>query len=138
MAIDGYGNGKVDPGARPDAETITNDKGGLQSKLAGRYDLIPGEALTRVAAVFGYGAQKYAVNNWRAIDYHEHINHAAMHLAAILADDDADDHLGHLLCRVMMAVATEDTEHEFTNIHTGPADKFETITSISDGTRLKP
>ena len=112
----------IDAGALPNGDVHTNERGGMQSALEGRYDLIPGEALTRLAKVVAAGAKKYAPNNWRAIAYKDHISHAVMHLAAMLSDDQSDDHLGHALCRLAFAVAVEDSQHQFTSIETGAAE----------------
>jgi hypothetical protein len=99
-----------------DAEITTNEQGGKQSKTVGRFELTPGEAWIRLAQVVEYGAERYAPNNWRLIPYESHINHALQHLAALLADDTSDDHLGHALCRLAFAVAVEKLDYKFTEI----------------------
>ena len=88
-------------------DTIVNAAGGAQSMLHGAPHLIPAEALLRLNQVVGYGARKYAPNNWRKIPYEEHISHALEHLFLLLDGDLNDDHLGHALCRLAFAVATE-------------------------------
>jgi Domain of unknown function (DUF5664) len=123
----------VDSGAAPDAPVIANAKGGMQSKLEGRYDLIPGEALVRLANVVGLGARKYAVNNWRAIEYEAHLNHALMHLVALMNGDRSDDHLGHALCRLAFAVATEDPDHDFKRVTVGLAATELVPLTVSNG-----
>src|SRR5439155_8648596 len=97
----------------PDAEIVTNAAGGKQSKTVGRFDLMGGKALMRVAKVLEYGAGRYSPNNWRKIPYESHINHAIQHLAALLDDNKEDDHLGHAFCRLMMAIETENPYFEF-------------------------
>ena len=97
-------------GVGPEAETVTNEKGGRQSRTVGAFHLIGGKSLFRLAGVLEYGATKYKVNNWRLISYEDHLNHALQHLAALLAGDRQDDHLGHAFCRLMMAIETEDPE----------------------------
>ena len=63
-----------------------------------------------IGKVLQEGAKKYPVGNWRLIPREQHINHALIHLVAILAKDTQDDHLEHAICRLMMAIATKETE----------------------------
>jgi len=86
-------------------EIITNEQGGQQSKLPYRFDLTDPLADLKLAEVLAYGAEKYAIDNWRLIDIESHLNHAMAHIAAFKAGDNTDDHLGHALCRLHMAVA---------------------------------
>ena len=88
-------------------ELVVNEAGGAQSALYGAPHLIPAEALLRLNEVVGYGAKKYAANNWRRIPYEEHISHALEHLFLLMNGDQSDDHLGHALCRLAFAVAME-------------------------------
>lgn len=67
-------------------------------------------ALIEIGKVLQYGAEKYEPNNWRLIPQEEHINHALIHLYAHILGDEQDNHIGHCLCRLMMAYATEPTE----------------------------
>jgi hypothetical protein len=97
-------------GVGKDAPIHTNEKGAKQSASPYRCDLLDGPAILRLAAVLKYGADKYAPNNWRGIPTNDHINHALVHIFAYLAGDTQDDHLGHFLCRAMMAVAIEEQE----------------------------
>jgi hypothetical protein len=94
-------------GVGKDTETTTNENGGMQSLSPYRFDLIPPEAMFRVAEVFAYGATKYAPDNWRKIKSDDHLNHLFQHLYAYMAGDRQDDHLGHALCRMMMFVTME-------------------------------
>lgn len=87
--------------------TVTNTEGGKQSATLGRFDLIPGEALVRLAQVFEEGAQKYSPGNWKKIPGYQHLNHALEHLAMLELGRDDEDHLGHALCRISMAVWAE-------------------------------
>ena len=98
MSIEGVG---------PETAITTNEKGGKQSDTPYRFDLIDAKAMFRLAQVMAYGAKRYAPNNWRLITKEDHINHALQHLYAYLAGDKQDDHLGHALARIMMAVALE-------------------------------
>ena len=107
---------------QPGVEIDINEHGGAQSKIDGRYDMIPGEALTTLAQVFGLGATRYARNNWRRIPFEDHINHALNHLSLLLSDasDKDEDHLAHALCRLAMAVAKRDPEAPFSFKEVGP------------------
>ena len=91
--------------ASPDAQTTTNERGGSQSLIEVRFDLIDGPALFEMAKVLHTGAVKYGENNWRKIDIPDHLNHLIMHAYAYLADDKSDDHLSHIMCRSMFAQA---------------------------------
>lgn len=98
-----------------DAPMIVDANGGRQSKTVGRFDLVPGEAVIRIAQVCELG-EHHGHNNWRRIAYESQINHALQHLMALLADDTSDDHLGHALTRLAYAVAVEKKGFKFTAI----------------------
>jgi len=87
------------------SKTSKNEKGGLQSKVEFRFDLIDPAAFFDLASVLHEGAKKYSIDNWRLISTEEHLNHALMHIYAYLMGDKQDNHLGHALCRTMMADA---------------------------------
>lgn len=91
-------------------EIVVNEHGGAQSKLHGSPRLIPPEALLRLNEVVGYGALRYAENNWRRIPFEEHLSHALEHLFLLMNGDASDDHLGHALTRLAFAVAMEPPE----------------------------
>ena len=93
--------------ASPDTDTTTNDRGGSQSLIPVRFDLIDGSALFEMAAVLHTGAEKYGEGNWRKIDISDHLNHLLMHTYAYLAGDRQDGHLNHIMCRAMFAQAVE-------------------------------
>jgi hypothetical protein len=97
-------------GLNPDAPTVQNEQGGMQSATAGRFDLLPPKAMFRLAAIMEHGARKYAPNNWKKIEIDSHVNHALQHLFAYLAGDRQDDHLGHALARATMAVELEEEQ----------------------------
>lgn len=88
-------------------ETVTNSKGGKQSRLDVRFDLIPAIPLFEVALVLKEGADKYGEWNWQKIPTSNHINHALSHIYAYLAGDTSDDHLAHAACRILFAIHTE-------------------------------
>lgn len=87
----------------PDAPIVENERGGKQSHVAYRYDLIPPEVLERIARIFDYGAQRYEPNNWKLISIDEHLNHAFTHMIAYRLGDTNDDHLGHAAWRLLAA-----------------------------------
>ena len=84
-----------------------NDKGGGQSSVPVRFDLVDGKAMFKMCAVLHEGAEKYGANNWRLIDVDDHLNHLIMHAYAYLAGDRSDEHLSHIMCRAMFAQAVE-------------------------------
>lgn len=96
----------------PDAPTTTNEKGGAQSDIPVRFDLIDGRALFEMAKVLDHGAKKYGENNWRLIDVDDHLNHLIMHAYAYLSGDRTDDHLSHILCRATFALGVSLAEDE--------------------------
>jgi Domain of unknown function (DUF5664) len=96
----------------PNIETHTNAKGGSQSHIPVRFDLVDGKAMFAMTAVLAEGAAKYGANNWRKIDIDDHLNHLIMHAYAYLAGDRSDEHLSHIMCRAMFAQAVELTEEE--------------------------
>lgn len=69
-----------------------------------RMDLLDREALEGLAAVLGFGAEKYAAHNWRGGIAHSRLIAAAMrHLMAISDGEDIDPesglpHVDHLGC----------------------------------------
>lgn len=76
--------------------------------LAKNYEM---DAMVEIGKVLQYGADRYEANNWRLIPQEEHINHALIHYYAAKVGDTQDDHIQHCLCRLMMAYATEISEH---------------------------
>jgi hypothetical protein len=92
-------------GVGEEAPTVVNEKGGKQSKLDYRFDLIDPPAAFALAHVLAIGAEKYGEQNWRNITLEDNLNHALMHIFAYLAGDTQDDHLEHALCRLHFALA---------------------------------
>lgn len=68
------------------------------------------ETILTIGKVLQYGAERYSPNNWRLIPREEHLNHALIHLVALLAGDTQDDHKEHAMCRLHMAIATQETK----------------------------
>ena len=88
----------------PDAPTITNERGGSQSDIPVRFDLIDAGAMFEMAKVLDAGAKKYGEENWRLIPVKDHLNHLLMHTFAYLKGDITDEHLSHILCRATFAL----------------------------------
>ena len=99
------GSSLISDVASADAPTTTNERGGSQSLVPVRFDLIDGPALFEMAAVLHTGAEKYGADNWRKIDIPDHLNHLIMHSYAYLSGDHSDAHLSHIMCRAMFAQA---------------------------------
>lgn len=91
--------------------TVVNEKGGKQSLVPYRFDLMDAPAMFALAKVLYEGSQKHGEDNWRNIAIREHLNHLLAHVYAYLAGDTQDDHLEHAFCRAMMAVALRLEEH---------------------------
>jgi len=89
------------------APTEYNEKGGAQSSVPVRFDLVDGKAMFAMTAVLHEGACKYGANNWRKIDIEAHLNHLIMHAYAWLSGDRSDEHLSHIMCRAMFAQGVE-------------------------------
>ncbi len=82
-----------------------NEDGGGQSRVNFRFDLLDPYAMFKLAEVAKYGAERYAVDNWRKIDCDTHLNHGIGHIYEYLKNRDIKA-LSHAFCRLMMAVAT--------------------------------
>ena len=87
------------------SETVTNEKGGKQSRLDYRFDLIDARVMFELAKVMHEGAKKYEKDNWRKISVDDHLNHALSHVWAHKAGDKQSEHLSHAFTRLMMALA---------------------------------
>jgi hypothetical protein len=99
-------------GVGRDAEIVTNEQGGMQSKAEYAFHLIDYDALLALAETLQIGASRYARDNWRKIPAEEHFNHMIIHAIAYLKGDRQDDHLGHMFCRAMMMYATAKSEEQ--------------------------
>jgi hypothetical protein len=77
-------------------------------------DYIPTEAIMEVARVFGFGAQKYAAENWRKGFTHRRLAASAQrHILQFLDGEDKDteselEHLAHAVAALLMLL-----EHRF-------------------------
>lgn len=75
----------------------------------GRYDLVPPEAIRRVAKIFEGGAEKYGGNNWRkGIPMHCFMNSGKRHLDKYIEGWKDEDHLAMACWNLMAAIATEE------------------------------
>lgn len=99
-------------GVGSDAPTVVNERGGKQSKVLYRYDLLDPQAMFEMTKVLSEGAEKYGEDNWRSISIRDHLNHMIIHAYAYLAGDESDEHLSHIMCRAMFAQAVEIQEKE--------------------------
>lgn len=106
-------------GDDPNAETVINDKGGKQSKIPVRMDLIPAREILELGKILAEGGKKYGDWNWLKIDINDHLNHALHHIYAYLdapdgyngtiSEDEATrryTELTHALCRLLFAATT--------------------------------
>ena len=91
-------------GVGKDAPTVVNERGGGQSKVLYRFDLLDPRAMFEMTKVLSEGAEKYGADNWRLIDISDHLNHLIIHAYAYMAGDRQDEHLSHALCRAMFAL----------------------------------
>lgn len=75
---------------------ITNEKtGGQKGSKIERFDLIPWEALVELAAIYGFGAEKYEAHNWRK-GYDWGLSYASLirHASAFWSGEDIDPESG--------------------------------------------
>jgi hypothetical protein len=81
-------------------------------------ELIPMIGLESAAAVFGYGAKKYASWNWaKGMPWSAVTGCMLRHLSAIQRGEDIDPesglpHIGHLMCNALMLATFRETYPE--------------------------
>jgi hypothetical protein len=90
-------------GDKEDDTVVVNENGAKQSRIDGRFDLIPARALKEVAKVYAEGADKYGEDNWKGLSIDEINNHVYNHLYCYQEEANADD-LSHAACRILMAL----------------------------------
>jgi hypothetical protein len=90
-------------GVSKDEPAVFNKKGGGQSRVMYRFDLLDAKSMFEMTKVLKEGAEKYGADNWRLIDIEDHLNHMLIHAYAYLAGDKTDEHLSHIMCRAMFA-----------------------------------
>ena len=83
--------------------------------------LLSTAALTKIAEVLSFGAQKYSAHQWRSgIEWQRLLDAALRHLLAFNDGQDVDEetglsHLAHLGCCVMFLLEFEETHPELDN-----------------------
>jgi len=92
----------------PQAEIVTNNNGGKQSKSEYLWTDFSPSALLKVAKLSKAGCGKYGIDNWKKISSVEHIDHAISHLVLHLNKDTTEDHLTHAAWRVLAALGVND------------------------------
>ena len=87
----------------------TNEHGARQSRIDGRYDLLPPIAIAQIATVLKQGHDKYGDGNWQKIAKTDHVNHALAHIFKYLEfdADDAEHHLAHAATRLLFALEVD-------------------------------
>mgnify|MGYP001074572079 CR=1 FL=1 len=79
--------------------------------------LIPSETLTQIAHVFGFGAKKYAVNNWRkdadSTEWSRTYSSIQRHLNSFWQGEDIDpdsglSHLAHAATQIMILMIQQE------------------------------
>jgi 5'(3')-deoxyribonucleotidase len=90
-------------GDKEDDTVVVNENGAKQSRIDGRFDLIPARALKEVAKVYAEGADKYGEDNWKGLSIDEINNHVYNHLYCYQEEANAED-LSHAACRILMAL----------------------------------
>lgn len=83
---------------------VANERGGVQSDIPYRMDLLQHHAILRLAEITKGGAASHGINNWHKISTEEHLNHALAHIFLYLAGDTSEDHLGHASWRCASAL----------------------------------
>ena len=92
----------------PHGEAVKHDQGKVP------YDLLPTSALHGVAEVLGFGAKKYAPNNWRkGMGWSRLVGAALRHLTAWNDGEDKDpesnlSHLKHAACCIAFLIEYEE------------------------------
>lgn len=86
-----------------DVDTVVNENGAKQSRIEGRFDLLPALAVKEVAKVLATGADKYGEDNWKGLSIDEINNHTYNHLLGYQQNANTED-LSHAACRALMAL----------------------------------
>lgn len=84
-------------------EVITNEKGGKQSRLDARLDLLPSIAILEIGKVLHHGAERYGEWNWKDIPVKDHLSHAITHLLRFGVTREVSD-LSHAATRALFAL----------------------------------
>jgi len=74
----------------------------------GRFDLLPPEALIRLAKHYENGANKYAARNWeKGLYLSRYIDSAFRHLVQFMMGERSEDHLAAVLWNISCYIQTE-------------------------------
>jgi hypothetical protein len=74
---------------------VDAESGGRKEESEARFDLIPPDALTELARVYGKGAQKYEPGNWlKGYPFHLSIAALERHVQKFKAGEDYDPESG--------------------------------------------
>ena len=99
-----------------DEDTVTNVRGGKQSRLPFHPSRFPHAVWLAILVVLEQGAAKYdespGEQNWRKIPVAEHVEHARVHIYLWLDGDRSEPHLIHAICRLAFAAAMMMDEKE--------------------------
>lgn len=99
------------PTAHASSPEARGDGGQKYDQGKPRTDLLPFDALTEVAAVLGYGAEKYSARNWeRGITWGRLLGALLRHTYAWAGGEEHDGesghrHLAHAACCALMLLA---------------------------------
>lgn len=116
--------------------------GGEKGTKEERFDLLPTEALAKVARHYGIGAQKYAAHNWRR-GYEWSKSYAALmrHLTAFWGGEDIDEETGspHMAAVTFHALALltfMDEQREFDDRYKPETTVAEPAFKVGDTVRI--
>ena len=87
----------------------------------GRYDLLPPDAIRRLALHFQRGAKKYADRNWeKGMELHYFLDSGLRHAFDYMAGKTDEDHLAAAAWNMICAMSTEMRFPELVDIPTRP------------------
>lgn len=84
-------------------DTVTNERGGKQSRIHRRMSHIPIEVLLATLDVLAVGAENRGDRNWELISIRDHLDHAEEHINLWKSGDRSEPHLIHAICRLIFA-----------------------------------
>ena len=94
-----------------------------------RMHLLPPKAITEVAKVLTFGAQKYDEDNWRKLDdlQNRYTSGALRHIFAHMDGEQLDpesgiSHLAHALCCLLFKLEIELEQDLLSDVHSSEAD----------------
>lgn len=90
--------------------TMDETNGGRHSSLGMDFMAIPPGALAALAEILYKGSITHKDpdgTNWRKLPLEVHLNHALWHINAYQRGIVGEDHLGHAMCRLVMAYTVE-------------------------------